>query len=261
MSVIIEFLIALGTSVAGGICGIGGGMILKPLLDLLGTASIATISFLSGMTVLAMSAYRTVQGLCTKESTIDFKMLAPLALGAALGGIAGKMLFEEVKGSFPDADTVGAVQAVCLALISIFTAVFTLNKSGIENRKLSSPGLSLLLGLILGVISSFLGIGGGPINIPVLIYFFSMDSKTASQNSLFIILISQIFSLIYLLVSNRVPEFSFMSLGAMITGSIIGGVISGKISRTISNEKIDRLFVCLLAVIVLICVYNFFKYV
>ncbi|MEI3183290.1 MAG: sulfite exporter TauE/SafE family protein [Lachnospiraceae bacterium] len=38
--------------------------------------------------------------------------------------------------------------------------------------------------------SSFLGIGGGPINLVVLLYFFSMDTKAAAQNSLYIILFS-----------------------------------------------------------------------
>ena len=40
-------------SIAGAICGIGGGVIIKPALDLLGWASVSTISFLSGCTVLS----------------------------------------------------------------------------------------------------------------------------------------------------------------------------------------------------------------
>ena len=48
------------------------------------------------------------------------------------------------------------------------------------------------VGLTLGIMSSFLGIGGGPINLVVLYFFFSMETKVAAQNSLYIILIFQI---------------------------------------------------------------------
>ena len=51
------FLVSFGTSVAGGICGIGGGVIIKPVLDFWGIASVAAASFLSGCTVLSMSFY------------------------------------------------------------------------------------------------------------------------------------------------------------------------------------------------------------
>ena len=50
-------LVAFGASVAGAICGIGGGVIIKPLLDALNIASVEEISFLSGCTILSMSCY------------------------------------------------------------------------------------------------------------------------------------------------------------------------------------------------------------
>ena len=46
------------------------------------------------------------------------------------------------------------------------------------------------MSITLGILSSFLGIGGGPINLVVLFFFFSMDTKTAAQNSLYTILFS-----------------------------------------------------------------------
>ena len=51
------FLVSLFASVAGAICGIGGGVIIKPVLDVLHLETVATISFLSGCTVLSMSCY------------------------------------------------------------------------------------------------------------------------------------------------------------------------------------------------------------
>lgn len=57
MSSILFFCVSFFASIAGAICGIGGGVIIKPVLDMLGLASVATISFLSGCTVLSMSCY------------------------------------------------------------------------------------------------------------------------------------------------------------------------------------------------------------
>ena len=54
---LIFFLVALAASVAGAICGIGGGVIIKPVLDLLHLETVTAISFLSGCTVLSMSCY------------------------------------------------------------------------------------------------------------------------------------------------------------------------------------------------------------
>ena len=51
----VAFLVSFLASTAGAICGIGGGVIIKPVLDLFQMASVSTISFLSGCTVLSMS--------------------------------------------------------------------------------------------------------------------------------------------------------------------------------------------------------------
>ncbi|WP_407537142.1 hypothetical protein [Cetobacterium somerae] len=52
---ILYFVVCLGASILGAISGIGGGVIIKPILDALGTMQVSTISFLSGCTVLGMT--------------------------------------------------------------------------------------------------------------------------------------------------------------------------------------------------------------
>ena len=89
---ILVLCIAFGASIVGAICGIGGGVIIKPLLDAFGIASVAEISFLSGCTVLSMSCYSVVKALAAKESLVKFQTGTPLAIGAAIGGILGKNL-------------------------------------------------------------------------------------------------------------------------------------------------------------------------
>ena len=54
---ILFWIVSFGASIAGAICGIGGGVIIKPTLDAFGVLSVSTISFLSGCTVLACLLY------------------------------------------------------------------------------------------------------------------------------------------------------------------------------------------------------------
>lgn len=100
---------------------------------------------------------------------------------------------------------VGAVQAACLLVITLGTLIYTIYKEKIHTKHLVSFVVCLLVGLVLGIMSSFLGIGGGPINLVVLFYFFSMDTKAAAQNSLYIILFSQITSFLQTVLTGKVP--------------------------------------------------------
>ena len=52
---LVYFLVAFLSSIVGAICGIGGGVVIKPVLDLFQLGAVSTINFLSGCTVLSMS--------------------------------------------------------------------------------------------------------------------------------------------------------------------------------------------------------------
>ena len=133
---ILAFLVSFLASTAGAICGIGGGVIIKPTLDLFQMANVSTISFLSGCTVLSMSLYSVGRGLLAHDSTVDFKTGTPLALGAAIGGVFGKQLFTAVKEAASNPNMVGGVQAGCLAIITIYTLAYTVNKAHIKTRQI-----------------------------------------------------------------------------------------------------------------------------
>lgn len=255
------FLISFMASTIGAICGVGGGVIIKPVLDLFGVASVSTVSFLSGCTVLSMTCYSVGKNLLAKENRVDFAIGTPLALGAAVGGVLGKQLFSSVKAMFPNPEMVGCVQAACLAIVTVATFIYTLKKANINTHRVSSKAACVVIGLALGLMSSFLGIGGGPINLVVLFFFFSMETKTAAQNSLYIILFSQIASLITTVVSRQIPQFEIPVLLLMIAGGIGGGIMGRSLNKKLSNTAVDRLFLLLMAVIIGISLYNTVKYI
>lgn len=257
---VIFLAVSFGASVVGAICGIGGGVLIKPLLDAFGVLSVSTISFLSGCTVLSMSCYSVVKAKMSGDSLVDMKTGTPLAVGAALGGVAGKMMFQYLTEMFSDKDRVGAIQAICLLLITFGTMLYTIRKDKIKTHHVTGIAPCVVIGLVLGICSSFLGIGGGPINLVVLFFFFSMDTKTAAQNSLYIILFSQITSLVNTLVTRTVPEFSIALLVLMVGGGILGGMAGRAINKKIDGSVVNRLFIGLMGVIMLICVYNIYQF-
>lgn len=256
LSVLLFFFVSFLASIAGAICGIGGGVIIKPVLDMLHLESVSTINFLSGCTVLSMSLYSVGKSLLSQEKMVDTATGTPLAIGAAAGGVAGKQLFSAVSGWFRDTSMVGGVQAACLGVITAGTLAFTLQKHRIHTKTVRGAAACAVIGLLLGIMSSFLGIGGGPINLVVLNYFFSMDSKTAAANSLYIILFSQAASLLATILSGSVPGFQPAALFLMVAGGIGGGIAGRKLNRRMDNQAVDKLFIGLMVVIVAICVYN-----
>lgn len=233
---------------------------MKPALDLFQITSVDTISFLSGCTVLSMSCYSVGRGLIAHEKAIDFKTGTPLALGSAIGGILGKQLFNVIKKTVENSNIVGGVQAICLAIIMVCTLVYMLNKKRIKTYRLHGVIPCAIIEITLGVLSSFLGIGGGPVNLVMLYYFFSMPTKAAAQNSLYIISVSQLASIATTIMTRSIPSFEWSWLVLMIAGGIIGGTIGRKINGQIQDKQVGRLFTGLMFVIIGINCYNIWHF-
>ena len=121
---------------------------------------------------------------------------------------------------------------------------------------MKNPALIVAIGFGLGVLGSFLGIGGGPFNMAVLFLFFSMTTKIASQNSLYVILISQIAGLLWTVIRGNVPQVSALLLAGMVFFGILGSEIGRRIHTRISEKSNTRLFEAAMVLVLLICVYN-----
>ena len=258
MMILFVFAVCLCASTVGGICGIGGGVVIKPILDATGVMSVSAVSFLSGLTVMAMSLISVYKNRKTNE--LDAARSIPLGIGAAVGGVLGKRLFEAIKQAVGADQLVGMIQAIVLGLMVLGTLVYVCNKAHIRTQNVTKAAPAVAIGLLLGMSSSFLGIGGGPMNLAVLYYFFSMGTKKAAVNSILIILISQTMSLIVSLLTGSVPAFELPVLAAMVCAGALGGFISAKLHKKLSAETTDKLFSALLVVIILICCYNAAKW-
>lgn len=255
---IFYFLVCLGASILGAISGIGEGVIIKPVLDAMGTMNVSAISFLSGCTVLGMTSmtlYRNSKAGIKPEK----KRGTCLAIGASVGGLLGKQLFDWVKVASGDPNMAGAVQSFVLAVVTVGVLIFTIQKSRIKPFDIESEAVSLIIGFFLGALSSFLGIGGGPINLMVLYLFFGLNSKEAAINSIYIILFSQGISVAQTLFKGM-PEFVWLAFVMMVAGGVLGGTVGPIISKKLSLKGVDKIYLCMVVGIILISVYNGMSY-
>lgn len=257
--VFVYFLICLGASILGAISGIGGGVIIKPTLDAIGLLEISTISFLSSCTVLAMTTM-TLYRNRKSEVKIDKRKGTCLAIGATIGGIFGKQIFDMVKTASGRPEMAGAIQSFILAFVTIGVLIFTLKKANIKPFQVEGNSISIIIGFLLGCLSSFLGIGGGPINLAVLYLFFGMDTKTAALNSIYIIFFSQATSILQTILLGRVPAFTWGVFFMMLAGGIIGGTVGPIISKKLSLKGVDKIYIAMVIGIIFISIYNGINY-
>ncbi len=258
--VFLFFAVSILSCTVGSICGIGGGVIIKPVLDATGIMGVSSISFLSGCTVLAMSLVSVYKNLRAGTAKMNVRISTALAVGAVAGGVAGKSMFQGLKNAVGNEDLVGMTQAIVLIAITLGTLVYTIYKQKIPTKNGTQLWLCAVIGLILGILSSFLGIGGGPINLVVLEYFFSMSTKEAALSSLYIIMFSQIASFVQTCVTGTIPDIRIACLIFMIAGGVLGGAIGSRIHKKLSEDGVNRLFIFLMAVIVLINICNAVKF-
>ncbi len=157
-------------------------------------------------------------------------------------------------------DRAGGIQAILLFVVTFFTLLYTIKKDCLPAFCVDSILVSIVIGVVLGALGSFLGIGGGPINMAVLYFFYSMSTKTAAQNSLYIIFISQGTGLLKIVISNDIPDLSIGILVGMIFFGILGSELGGKINSKISEGKVGYLLKCSMVLIMGISVYNIAQY-
>lgn len=250
----ILFMVALIASGLGSVAGYGGGVIIKPVLDALHIMPVSTISFLSGCTVLTMSAVSLLRSR-GNGVVLRLRTTTPLALGAAAGGLLGKWMFELLRER-ADESMLGFIQAVLMLITTGFVFFYTIEKEKFPSYCLISISGCFLAGMLLGIVSTFLGIGGGPLNVSLLFFLFSMDAKEAAKNSIFIILLSQAASLLSALAQHNIPSFAPHHFILMAAGGVAGALLGSSIGKRMDNHAVEKILTGLILLIIVINIYN-----
>ena len=147
-----------------------------------------------------------------------------------------------------------------MVILTLAVLFYMIYKTRIRQLDIQNRVFALAAGLFLGLMSSFLGIGGGPINIMILSFFFSMDTKTCALNSLYIIFFSQTVSLLSNIVMKDIPSFEPLLLVMMMVCAVAGATAGRALSKKMDEHKVDVMFMGMLILITAISIYNCFKY-
>ncbi|MCR8744040.1 sulfite exporter TauE/SafE family protein [Romboutsia lituseburensis] len=283
---IVYFLVGLVSTTVGAISGLGGGVIIKPVLDTLGNYSLPTIGVLSSFTVFSMSIVSLGKSLKNKVK-LEGKKTICLATGSILGGFIGKYFFFIYLKVINNNIIAQKLQSIILFLLMFIVLLLYINEKKINAYKIKTKerknnvynlnddrnneyGYDLqnnikklmkffIYGIVLGSISSFLGIGGGPLNVVVLMYLLDMDVKKSAIHSIFIIFFSQGSKLLSILLGEGFGVYNLEVLIYMILGGVSGGFLGSYFSNKIDKNKVKNIFIFCMVIIIAFNFYNIVK--
>lgn len=248
-------LIVLFATTLGACAGIGGGIIIKPFMDFFNYDDVVTISFYSASAVFAMACFSSIKRLI-KNQDFNFKLIITIALTSIVGGLLGNLTFNSLLEIFNEL-YVKALQSLCLcALMCFILSYYLLNY---KSHNIKNIFAIASVGLILGFISSFLSIGGGPANIAVYSWLFGFDLKISVSYSLATILFAQGAQLIQTAISPGFSAFPYETLFFIVPAAILGGILGSKIYKKIKTSQIKYILIATMSFVLCLNIYNFFN--
>jgi len=150
----------------------------------------------------------------------------------------------------PDDSAVQLIQIIITVLSLVFALFYTISKW--QSLKLVNMVFFVLIGVFLGFLSSLLGIGGGSINVALLMFCFGIPIKEATVYSIITILFSQLSALITMGFTIGYDFYDLSLLLSIIPAAIIGGFLGAKLSGILSEKIVLKLYqLIIIAVIVL----------
>ena len=258
-----------------GLVGVGGGFLITPLLIFTGIPPIVAVS--SGAAQMAGTA-SGASYLHWRHGNIDFKMALILLTGSWLGGGFGVYLAKLLLRDGEFGNVVVFLYVILLGFIGASMLVESLRavlrapaasdapapaarnsplRSWVErlpwqtafpasSARLSVLGL-LLLGAAVGILTSLMGVGGGFIMVPAMIYLLKLPTKIAVGTSLFQLLFTTAaVSIMQAGVNHSVDPFLALIL---ILGSVLGTKLGAQLGARLPAEKL-RLILALVVVAV-----------
>lgn len=257
-------LILIGGLLAGTIgslVGLGGGIIIVPLLLTLGSISLLEVSpqiavGTSMITVVFTGLASTLAYMKLKR--VDYKSSLYLFIGSGPGGIAGSWVNRYLNDdSFSLYFGIFIIfVAIILTLKNKQESVIQIKKTGIQRTFMSTEGkiytygfnlqAAIPIAFIVGFVSGLFGVGGGSLLVPALILLFSFPSHIAIPTSMLIVFLSSVVSTItHISLGNVNWLFALILIPGAWFGGKLGAYINSKLS---SNMVVSILRLVLIIV-------------
>ncbi len=232
-------LLLLGSFVGflSGFFGIGGGTILVPLLLFLGYDIKAAI----GISVVQM-VFSSIYGsyLNLKKGSLDVKMVSIIGSGGFIGALFSGFIVANVSGL--------TLQILFLsfsifALLRLFFKVKTRGK-----EKNAHPIVLFIMGAIVGVLGTSIGVGGSILLVPILVGYFNVRLVKATSASLFFVMYSSISGFISQSYHENIDYHTGLIIGvASLLGVYFGVLMKHQTSETLQRRSLVLFYVGVVA--------------
>ena len=276
VNALVMVLLGFGVGVLSGMFGIGGGFLTTPLLIFYGIPpTVAVASATTQITGASVSGAMVHM----RRGGVDMKMAGVMIAGGLIGSLVGAGLFRALQSTGQIDIVIGLLYVLILSWIGVLMLVDSLKSLGFlkvaapdgrrqrHNRWVASlpmrwrfhgsgiyisPVAPLVLGFIAGILTVFLGIGGGFILVPAMIYLLGMPARVVIGTSLLMILaVSAVTTLVHAVTTRAVD----VVLAALL---LVGGVIGAQYGALLTLRiKPDFLRLALAIIILLVALRMF----
>jgi uncharacterized protein len=225
-------LLGLAAGAGGGLLGVGGGIIMIPVLTMWGYTqkcaqgtSLMVIGIIAPIAILRYAIH----------GNVDFRFAIPLAIGGLIGGEVGSRIALKVSNK-----ALGRAFAVLLVLIAL-KMIFWPNPASTAHVSLSILELSKagLLGILAGLAAGFFGVGGGIVFVPIGVLLGGLTQVVAQGSSWTAILPTSIIS------GNRYRiggELAGSLVLWLALGAAIGVIFGADIAAVVPSRQLQIIF-------------------
>lgn len=236
--------------IVSGLLGIGGGVILVPILIVLGFEADRAVGT-SSLAVVIIAFSGSIQN--WRMNKLDFKRILPLGLPALFTAQLGATLAEFFP-AYILLTTFGLMLLITIYLIGVRKNL-TINQVTKKEKKnrFSPSAIRIITGGLAGILAGLFGMGGGSIMVPSQVIFLGEPIKVAVQTSLGVVVINSLASTVSHFLYNNVTFNAGFLLGI---GGIIGSQISTRMLPKLPDKLISFLFRSLL---ILLSLYVFWQ--
>ena len=268
ISVNIFLLLGLGTGVGflSGMFGVGGGFLLTPLLFFIGIPPAVAVSSQANQIVASSASGALAHW---RRQTLDVKMGGLLLAGGSAGSIIGVQIFTALR-ELGQIDLIISLSYVgflgtigLLMFIESVRSILHRNRPSVRREggvgrskrswihalpfKMRFPrsGLyisvipPLVIGLFVGTLSAIMGVGGGFVIVPAMIYILRMPTNVVVGTSLFQILFVTALTTFLQAAQNQTVD---VVLAMMLTvGGVVGAQFGARTGRHVKAEELRAL--------------------
>lgn len=274
MSINIFLLLAMGSGVGflSGMFGVGGGFLMTPLLMFVGVPPAVAVATEANQITAASVSGALAHG---RRGGIDYKMGTVLIVGGAVGSYFGSMLFTFLKSTGQVDLMISLVYVIFLGGIGGLMFVESIQsilrsmrgekpttgrrprtwmdalpfKMRFRTSKMYVSALMpLAIGGLVGVLAAIMGVGGGFIMVPAMIYLLNMPIKVVIGTSLFQITFVTA-SVTFLHSVNTQTVDAVLAL-ILLVGAVIGAQIGARVGLKLKGE---HLRIMLAAMVLVVC--------